>query len=177
MKHENEVQLDAMMRVGVWVAVVYAGLQLISNIASLKIGVVGGFSVDMGTFCYPLTFTIRDMAHKVLGKKRVTELVWLSAALCLAASVYFGFCAVIPSAVEGSGFDAVFSPMWRLVMASIGAMVVSELVDTQVFHLCAQRWPRREWRRVILSNAVSMPLDNFIFALGAFGWVLPWGDV
>ena len=40
----------------------YAGAQMLSDIASLKIGLVGGFAVDMGTFIYPITFT-RDVVH------------------------------------------------------------------------------------------------------------------
>ena len=46
----------------------YAGAQVISQVTSLKIGVVFDQSVDMGTFVYPITFTLRDVVHKVLGR-------------------------------------------------------------------------------------------------------------
>ena len=162
------------------VAGAYAALQLLSNVASLKVGTVWGFAVDMGTFCYPFTFTLRDVAHKTLGKKAVTALVVASAVLCLFASGYLALCALAPDA-SGDGnataFSRVFSPMWRLILASIAAMLVSELADTQVYHWFVQRTARHQWARVLLSNAVSIPLDNLVFAVGAFGWTLPWTTV
>ena len=45
----------------------YTGAQLLSNIASLKIGIVFGLAVDMGTFIYPITFTLRDVAQSADG--------------------------------------------------------------------------------------------------------------
>ena len=36
---------------------------------------------------------------------------------------------------------------------------------------------RYQWARVLLSNSVSVPIDNAIFAIGAFGWLLPWAVV
>jgi hypothetical protein len=34
--------------------------QILSDVASLKIALIAGFSIDAGTFIYPLTFTISD---------------------------------------------------------------------------------------------------------------------
>ena len=42
----------------------YVATQMLSDIASLKIGIISGLSVDMGAFIYPITFTLRDMIHK-----------------------------------------------------------------------------------------------------------------
>ena len=62
-----------------------------------------------------------------------------------------------------------------VVLASIVAEVVSELVDTEVYHWFVTRITRRrQWARVLASNSVSVPIDNLIFAVGAFGWLLPW---
>jgi uncharacterized PurR-regulated membrane protein YhhQ (DUF165 family) len=53
----------------------YIAAQMLSDIASLKIGVVFGLAVDMGTFIYPITFTLRDVAHKVIGKRNTQTMV------------------------------------------------------------------------------------------------------
>jgi hypothetical protein len=37
--------------------------------------------------------------------------------------------------------------------------------------------PGRQWLRVLSSNSVSIPIDNLIFAVGAFAWTLPWKTV
>lgn len=166
------------MRAAAVIAAAYAGLQLISNTASLRVCLVAGLAVDMGTFCYPLTFTLRDLAHKVLGKSGVTALIWASTLLCVFATGYFAICAAAPSAADdGNAFGKVFSPMWRLVGASLLAMLVSELADTYVYQWFVDRCRSRQWLRVIVSNSVSIPLDNIIFAVGAFAWALPWHTV
>jgi hypothetical protein len=60
-------------------------------------------------------------------------------------------------------------------MASIAAEVISELTDTEIYHWFVTRITRHyQWLRVLTSNSVSVILDNLIFAVVAFGGVLPW---
>ena len=151
----------------------YIAAQLIADIASLKIGVVAGLAVDMGTFIYPITFTLRDLAHKTLGKKNVRTLIIAAAGINLFMSLYLMWAASVPSDPQwglGAEFSAILGPLWRIVIASILAEVVSELVDTEVYHWFVTRITRRyQWLRVLVSNSVSVPIDNVIFAVGAFG--------
>jgi hypothetical protein len=64
------------------------------------------------------------------------------------------------------------------VLASIAAEVLSELLDTEIYHLWVTRVTRRyQWLRVLVSNSVSIPADNLIFAVGAFALTLPWNVV
>ena len=67
-------------------------------------------------------------------------------------------------------FGLVLAPLWRLVFASIIAEVISELTDTEVYSLWKERVTRRhQWSRVLVSNAVSIPLDSLLFSWIAFG--------
>lgn len=61
--------------VAVVVVAAYIGAQMLADIASLKIGMVAGWAVDMGTFVYPITFTLRDVVHKTLGKRLTRTLI------------------------------------------------------------------------------------------------------
>ncbi len=47
----------------------YIAAQMLADITSLKIVSIFGMSVDAGTLIYPLTFTIRDLVHKVAGRR------------------------------------------------------------------------------------------------------------
>jgi len=156
----------------------YIAAQMLADVASLKIGVVAGLAVDMGTFIYPVTFTLRDVVHKLLGRVYARLLVVLAGVINLLMVVYLLWAAAVPSdAAWGLGreFSAVFAPVWRIVVASIIAEVASELTDTEVYHWFVTRITERyQWARVIVSNSVSVPLDNLVFAVGAFGWALPW---
>ena len=53
----------------------YVGAQVIANVTSVKIGSTFGRAVDMGTFVYPITFTLRDVVHKALGKRLARTVV------------------------------------------------------------------------------------------------------
>ncbi len=168
-------------RLAVLVVAAYIAAQMLSDIASLKIGVVLGLAVDMGTFIYPITFTLRDVVHKVLGKRNAQTLILTAGIINLLMAGYLMWTASVPSDPGwglGAEFSAILAPVWRIVVASILAEVVSELVDTEVYHWFVSRITRRfQWARVLTSNAVSVPIDNLIFSVGAFGWALPWSAV
>lgn len=171
--------LAAVSRLAVLVVAGYIAAQMLSDIASLKIGVVaGGLAVDMGTFIYPITFTLRDLVHKVLGKQNARTLIVSAGAINLAMAGYLMWAASVPSAPEwglGAEFSAILAPVWRIVLASIAAEVFSELIDTEVYHWFVSRITQKyQWARVLVSNSVSVPVDNVIFSVGAFGGVLPW---
>ncbi len=164
--------------ISIIVIAIYIAAQIISDIASVKIGLWGPFAVDMGTFIYPITFTLRDIVHKVLGKKATRTLILSAAVINLLMAGYLLWAAKFPSDPTwglGEEFTALLGPIWRIVIASIVAEVVSELIDTEIYHLFVTRITRQhQWARVLVSNSVSVPVDNVIFALGAFAFVLPW---
>jgi queuosine precursor transporter len=181
------IQATTAGRVAVVVVAAYAGAQVISQVTSLKIGVVLGQSVDMGTFVYPITFTLRDVVHKVLGRQLARTLIVASAGVNLFLAAYLVLTDEVrsdPSWGLGEEWHQILGPVWRIVLASIVAMVVSELIDTEVYHWFVTKVTDRfQWARVLVSNAVSLPVDNLIFAVGAFGALpfvgaaLPWDVV
>ena len=104
------------------VVAVYIAAQMMADIASLKIGVVAGLAVDMGTFIYPVTFTLRDLVHKTLGKRNAQVLIIVAAVINLGMVFYLMWSAAVPSdpdAFGGAEFSAIFAPLWRIVCASI----------------------------------------------------------
>lgn len=151
---------------------VYIGAQVISQITSLKIGTVFGRAVDMGTFIYPITFTLRDVIHKAAGRRAARLVILTSAGVNLFLAAYLTWVAGFQTDSSyplGQEYSAVLGPLWRIVIASLLAMVVSELIDTEVYHWWVTKITVRfQWLRVLVSNAVSIPVDNLIFAIGAF---------
>ena len=165
--------LSPVSRIAIAAVGAYVGAQVIADVTSVKIGNVTGRAVDMGTFIYPITFTLRDVVHKALGKRAARTLVLTAAVVNVFMALYLQWAAKAPSDPSyalGPEFQAVLAPLWRITVASILAEVVSELVDTEVYHWFVRRvTTRHQWARVAVSNAVSVPLDNVIFAVGAFG--------
>jgi uncharacterized integral membrane protein (TIGR00697 family) len=173
----NQKQLSSIPTVGIVVISLYIAAQLLSDIASLKITLIAGFSMDAGTFIYPLTFTIRDLIHKRLGKQVARTVIIIAAGINLFMALFLQFTAWLPQDPSwglGQEFAAVLGPVWRIVIASIVAEVISELIDTEIYHLWKTRITEKyQWMRVLSSNAVSIPVDSLIFCWGAFGFLLP----
>jgi hypothetical protein len=173
----NQKQLSSIPTVGIVVISLYIAAQLLSDIASLKITLIAGFSMDAGTFIYPLTFTIRDLIHKRLGKQVARTVIIIAAGINLFMALFLQFTAWLPQDPSwglGLEFAAVLGPVWRIVVASIVAEVISELIDTEIYHLWKTRITEKyQWMRVLSSNAVSIPVDSLIFCWGAFGFLLP----
>jgi len=165
------------------VCAVYVSAQLLSNIASLQIVRFAGLSFDAGTFIYPITFTLRDLAHKVLGLKGVRVLIIAAVAINLFMSLFFWFVSTLePDTTAGSSevWGKVLSPVWRITIASVLSQLISELTDTEVYRLWVDRITRRyQWMRVLVSNSISVPLDSLCFSFMAFYGTMPvesvWG--
>jgi hypothetical protein len=162
---------------GIVVVGLYVAAQMLADVASLKIALLAGFSIDAGTFVYPLTFTLRDLVHKRLGLAAARTVVLLAAAVNLFMALFFQFAVRLPEDPAwglGREFAAILGPVWRIVTASIVAEVVSEFLDTEIYRWWVARvTPRFQWMRVLVSNSLSIPLDSLIFCWGAFGGTLP----
>jgi uncharacterized integral membrane protein (TIGR00697 family) len=150
---------------------------MLSDVLSLKIAWVAGFSVDVGTVIYPFTFTLRDLIHKSLGRAAARTVIVAAAVINLLMAGLFAFAVWLPPDPTWPlqrEFAAVLTPVWRIVVASIVAEIASEFTDTEVYHLWVTRVTSRyQWARVLVSNTISVPLDSLVFCWGAFGGLLP----
>jgi uncharacterized PurR-regulated membrane protein YhhQ (DUF165 family) len=142
------------------VSAAYIAAQMLADIMSLKIVLFAGFSMDAGTLIYPITFTLRDVVHKVSGRRGARTIILAAGVVNLVMAGLFWIASRLP-------YDPAAGPQpdWE---------VFAELTDTEVYHLWVTRFTRRfQWMRVLTSNAVSVPLDSLIFCWGAFGGMFP----
>jgi queuosine precursor transporter len=161
------------LQVIVVVCVTYVAAQILSDIASLRIVLIAGFSTDAGTLIYPFTFTLRDMVHKVAGKAVARTLIFTAAAINLLMALLFLIVSTLPGDPNGGpqteAFAIVLAPLWSIVIASIIAELVAELIDTEAYQLFVNRFKDRyQWARVLFSNAISVPIDSALFTVLAF---------
>ena len=180
----QEPDLRLLVAVGAYVAA-----SLIANVMSVRIVRVAGFSIDAGTLTYPLTFTLRDVVHK-LGGRRAARVTIASTAV-FNVVLAFGLLAAarLPADLAVGPqreFGDVLVSTWRIVVASILAQVVAELLDTEIYQQVVRRFGHsRQWLRVLASNAVSIPVDSVLFVVIAFGgdvstdvaWSIIWANI
>lgn len=187
---ESDIQEhNKLLTATVVVVSAYIGIQMMADIGSLQIVSIFGMALDGGTFIYPFSFTLRDVAQKVLGKKGARVLIFCAAGINLLMALFFWLISLMPIDVEaGSSMEwaVVLTPVWRITLASIVAEVFSEMLDTEVYSWWVEKVTRRhQWARVLISNLVSVPLDSLIFSFGAFYgrmpvsavWEIFWGNV
>ena len=153
-------------------AAAFIALLIFSNLGSLRILLLAGMAVDGGAILYPLTFTARDLLHKKIGARLVRFVIVLAALINLALFAFVWLIAKLPAdpAVGAQlEYAVVLLPGLRLVLGSIIAMTIAELINTAVYVMVRRKYgPSRQWLRVLLSNSVAIPVDTIIFLLIAF---------
>ena len=160
----------------IWIVVGLAGgyifAQVVADVAATKLVQIGSLAVPAGTFVFAVTFTLRDLIHKRLGKEWARACIGLAALFNLAMALYLQLMAALPTPAYypfGEAWSAIFAFVPAIVVASITAEVIAEIVDTEVYHWWWQtRSGYPQWSRVLVSNAISLPLDSFVFATLAF---------
>jgi len=129
----------------------YVGAVLLANVfldVFVALPWFGLFSV--GSFFFAAVFTLRDALHA-----HSVRAVYWGIALALLVNAAYGH------------WVAHISP--RFLLASFASILLGELADTAIF----ARLRRQSWRqKVLLSNAVSVPLDSAAFTLLAFAGVM-----
>lgn len=166
------LSLSAMLAISMYVA-----FQIFSDIMAIKITTVLGLTIPTAVFIYPLTFTLRDVIHKSLGKRKAKNIIFISAILNVVMVLLFQFSIILPPA-ESWGiqkeFSVVLGGVWRTVIASILAEMVSQLIDTEAYSFFVNKITRKhQWLRVLFSNFFASPVDSFIFIFLAFYGTLP----
>ena len=89
MKDNSKNISNAWLSTLVFVVGLYLACTLIANIASLRIVLFAGFSIDAGTLIYPLTFTLRDLIHKIGGTRTAKATIFTGAGVNILMVFYF----------------------------------------------------------------------------------------
>jgi len=106
--------------------------------------------LSTGTIVFGATFTARDYVHK-FGRRKVYIMIGIAAIASLAMVIILD----VPI---------------RIIIASIISIVLAETADTEIYHkLLDKSW----FKRVVSSNAISIPLDTVLFTGIAFFGVFP----
>ena len=169
-------------KMGIISIMFYLAFQIFADILAIKMTNVAGLTISAAFFVFPMTFTLRDLIHKFMGKQ-VAQIVIRTALLInftmlLIFWVYIAFPPVKGTENIQAAVALIFGSMWRIVLASITAEFISETVDTEVYQAWVNKFGAKyQWGRVLSSNIVAGPIDITVFKLVAFlGW-LPMGVV
>lgn len=151
----------------------YLLCQIIADVTASKMVDLFGIYVPAAVFIYALTFTLRDVVHKQLGKRQAVFMVLTAGVVNVLMAAYFMLTVALKPAPfwqNQEAYNLILGVVPRVVGASILSEMISELIDTEVYHRIKHLAP---WKRVLGSNAVSLPIDSLIFVPVAFAGTMP----
>ena len=151
------------------------------------------FNLTCGVLLWPLEFVITDIVNEYYGPKAVRRISLIAVALISYAFIMFylamsaapaGFW--VESKMQNGvpsmqlAFEAIFGQGMWIIIGSIIAFMVSQLIDVTVFHQIKKRTGEKMiWLRSTGSTVVSQLVDSFVVLFIAFkignGWA--WSTV
>lgn len=135
------------------------------------------FTLSVGVLLWPIVFIVTDLVNEYFGRDGVRRLSFVTAGIIIYAFVAIWFCG-LPAAASFSPIpDAAFTTVFRqsqwIIVGSIIAFLVAQLVDVTVFtKLRSATGGRMLWARATGSTLVSQLIDTFI--VGFIGLHLPY---
>ena len=162
------------------VYVVLAGIFITNAVVAELIGGklihVGSALMSIGILPWPIVFVTTDLINDYFGEKGVRKLSLITASLIAYTFVILYLAMRIP-AVDGKNlvtdaqFKGVFGQSMWIIVGSIIAFMVSQLIDVTIFHFVKNRTGNKMiWLRSTGSTVISQLFDSFI-VLGIAFWM------
>lgn len=147
------------------------------------------YTLTCGVLLWPLEFVMTDIVNEYYGPKAVRRISYIAVGLICYAFIMFYVAIEVPPNKEfwvGSrvqdgipdmqiAFSGIFGQGMWIIVGSIIAFLVSQLLDVWVFHKIKKATGEKKvWLRATGSTLVSQFIDSFIVLFIAFkignGW-------
>ncbi len=140
------------------------------------------FDLTCGVLLWPLEFVMTDIVNEFYGPKAVRRISYIAVALISYAFVMFYISIHTPPADFWIGsktdsgvpnmqdaFNGIFGQGLWIILGSLTAFLVSQLVDVTIFHKIKKiTGERKVWLRATGSTVISQLVDSFIVLYIAF---------
>ena len=150
-----------------------------------------GFNLTCGVLLWPLEFVMTDIVNEYYGPRAVRR-ISLTAVILIAYAFLMYFVAIgVPAAdfwlpvyaKNGipnmqAAFSGIFGQGMRIIVGSLVAFLVSQIVDVTVFHRIKRATGEKHvWLRSTGSTLVSQIVDSYIVLFIAFSGVFTWQQI
>jgi len=137
-----------------------------------------GFAMTVGIIPWPVVFVTTDLVNEYFGRRGVRRLTFLTVGLISYAYIVLFLTMQVPatsfSAVDDASYNRVFGQSLWIIVGSITAFLLSQLVDVLIFHTLRRRTGKTMlWLRSTGSTVVSQAIDSLVVLY--IGLALPLG--
>lgn len=140
---------------------------IVAELIGGKLISIFGVPMSLGILPWPIVFITTDLINEYFGKAGVRKLTLLTSILIAYAFVILFFAIKIPStgisSISTEQFKTVFGQSQLIIIGSITAFLVSQLIDSGIFHFVKNKTGNKMlWLRSTGSTVVSQLIDSFI---------------
>lgn len=178
----SSVTNDRAVRLWVVLAAIMITSAVLAELVSVKLfqmkfyaflGVDAMFTLTCGALMWPLVFLTTDTINEFFGQRAVRFVTWVTMAMIGWAFLIANASIAIPAApfspVADDVFAQVFGQSSWIIVGSMTAFLLSQLVDVTVFHAIRRALRGRHiWARATGSTLVSQLIDSFVVIYIAF---------
>ncbi|MDP1822309.1 MAG: queuosine precursor transporter [Archangium sp.] len=129
--------------------------------------------LSVGFIPFPITFLLTDLLNEFYGKRAARTVTWVGFGMAVFTLVVVTVAVAMPwhpdtlqpgwTGLTPSTFDAVFASGRRILVASMTAYVVAQLIDIAVFHrLKSFTKGKLLWVRATGSTVISQLIDTIV---------------
>lgn len=148
---------------------------ILGELTGGKLFTFGIFTLSIGVIPWPVVFIATDLINEYFGRDGVRRLTLMTIALIVYAFIVLFLAMQVPAAsfspVNDAQFQAVFGQSLWIIVGSVTAFALSQLVDVGVFWLVRHRTGGRFlWMRATGSTVVSQLIDSIVI-IGIAFWL------
>ncbi|MEZ4235802.1 MAG: queuosine precursor transporter [Myxococcota bacterium] len=178
----SSVATDRSVKLWLVLAAIMMTSAVVAELVSVKLfqvrfyawlGIDRTYTLTCGALLWPLVFLTTDTINEFFGARAVRFVTWLTMAMIAWVFVINNLAMRIHAApfspVPDDVFRNVFGQSAWIIVGSMCAFLLSQLVDVTVFHMIRRRLGGRFiWARATGSTLVSQLIDSFVVIYIAF---------
>ena len=147
---------------------------LLGELLGGKLFTAWGWVMSIGVIPWPVVFVTTDLVNEYYGPRAVRRLTLLAIVLIVYTFGLLWLCMLVPAAsispVDDASFNRVFGQSMWIIVGSIVAFAISQLLDASVFVALRRLTKSRLlWLRAVGSTVISQLIDTFVINTIAFG--------
>lgn len=158
-------------KLGIFIWIVLA--TILANIQVTKMIYLFGLDATLGNIMYGTIFLATDVLNELFGKKEAKKAVFVGFFVMVITVIIMTIAINFiphPDDFAQDSLQLIFGYMPRILLASLSAFIVSQLIDVYVFDKIRTKLPENKylWIRNNLSTMLAQGIDTLIFVPIAF---------
>ena len=153
---------------------IFITVMLVSNIIALKMISIGPLIVPAAVIIFPFTYILSDVFNEVYGYRATRRTAWYAFGANLLMVALFKLAILIPGAPfwgpeAQKAFEDVLGGTWRILVASLTAYMVGDLVNDLIFRtMKGMHGEKKFGLRSVFSSMIGVAIDSVVFITVAF---------